>query len=83
MVEVELTIIFVLSLALSLLYELKGGVPFGVFAWICWWVLAWMYLAANPLVPALTWLWMGIGTIYMLRMFFDLIEMKSLRREIE
>ena len=84
MIEVELTLLFILCMFFTALYELRSRtIPLGVFTWISWWVFSMYYVVSGSQVVAYAFLPFGIGVIYFLRVLLAFIDMRRMVREIE
>jgi len=83
LISVELSLLFVVSIIFSLLYELSKELSLGMFAHICWWVFAfyWLVVATNVYIVSL--LFWAIGFIYMMRWFIQLIDVRRVMHQEE
>jgi hypothetical protein len=75
-----LLITFALAIFFSAVYEANDQGVFCAFAWLCWWSLAlyWIYMFTD--LSFLAFLPFGIGWLYLVRVFLNLLNLPFLRR---
>lgn len=81
MIELELAILFLASLLFSLFYEINSDFVFaGILATGFWWIFSLVYFVADRSTYILSLLWSGLGFIYLLRWFSQLLYRQKLQR---
>jgi len=82
MVILEITLIFLLSLLFSILTVFsKTKIVWSLLAMICWFILSLTYMLSSPLVAGLSFLWFGIGLIFLITFIANLFEILKMRKE--